>query len=172
MLVWFSVPLSKYILAKVSIHVLWVCGFNEAKHNFSTICQKRGIEGPFFTVGFAATTLVLHFIATLPHLQVEKHNSINNLDSSAGNTTGLRPYCVLLDGLEQVTRSCLGKSLGVVVFGRLVRQFGKKIKLYVLYCLMLLVQLHDFFFIFRGSEMPGCRILKVNLKKYKTIQIW
>ena len=35
--------------------------------------KKRGIEGPFFTVGFAAAaTLVLHYIATLPPLQVEK----------------------------------------------------------------------------------------------------
>ena len=36
--------------------------------------KKRGIEGPFFTVGFAAaaSTLVLHYIATLPPLQVEK----------------------------------------------------------------------------------------------------
>ena len=131
MLVWFSVPLNKYILAKVSIHVLWVCGFNEAKHNFSTICQKRGIEGPFFTVGFAATTLVLHFIATLPHLQVEKRNSINNLDSSAGNTTGLRPYCVLLDGLEQVTRSCLGMLL------LLERQGNLKKKVYFIFLIVL-----------------------------------
>ena len=87
------------------------------------------------------------------------------MDSSAGNTTGLRPYCVLLDGLEQVTRSCLGKSLGVVVFGRLVRQFGKKLSF--MFCTVYATSpIAWFFFIFRGSEM----VVECSKSTWKSIK--